>query len=238
MTNQEFSDAFSTLLNSYNTMIPQGMEASGEIALDEYEKSLFLTLAQEEIIISLYNGKNPYGESFEKTEELRRYLDGLVKTKVCGAEDRAYGVGVSDKSIFFKLPDDLAYITMEEVRFGDEELGCANGTIASVYPITQDEYHKVKNNPFRGATKYKVLRLDAGDHTVELISNYGIDNYLIRYLAKPSPIILIDLPDGLSIEKESKYTECKLNPNLHKAILERAVNMALQTKGLRRQNDA
>ncbi len=34
------------------------------------EKSIFLTKAQEEIIIDLYNGKNPFGDSFEKTEEL------------------------------------------------------------------------------------------------------------------------------------------------------------------------
>jgi hypothetical protein len=59
----------------------------GTVVLDEYEKSLFLTQAQEEIVINLYNGKNPYGDSFESTEELRRYLDELVKTKSYDRDD-------------------------------------------------------------------------------------------------------------------------------------------------------
>lgn len=46
MTNQEFSDGFSVLLNSYNTQALFGEQASqAEITLDEYEKSVFLTQA-------------------------------------------------------------------------------------------------------------------------------------------------------------------------------------------------
>ncbi len=41
---------------------------------------LFLTNAQEEIVIDMYNGKNPFGDSFERTEEIRRYLSTLIKT--------------------------------------------------------------------------------------------------------------------------------------------------------------
>ena len=82
MTTEEFSNEFDTLLNSY-ALSPNkyGMESSPlTIELDEYEKSVFLTKAQEDIVISLYNGKNPTGDSSEKTEEIRRYLSDLVKT--------------------------------------------------------------------------------------------------------------------------------------------------------------
>lgn len=231
MTRSEFSDTFTTMLNSYSTQAGFGEQASKrDITLDEYEKSLFLTKAQEELVMSCYDGKNVYGDSFESTEELRRHLDSLVKTKVYTLQDTVSGIGVNDKSIFFKLPDDLAFITMEQITYGDASLGCYNGSRINVQPVKQDEYNKIKDNPFRGVTKYKALRLDAGEGVVEIISKYGIDQYLIRYISKPEPIILEDLPNGLTIEGISTATECKLNPVLHKTILERAVLMALRTK--------
>jgi hypothetical protein len=68
MTTQEFSNAFDTLLNSYDTQSQFGEQASKrEIVLDEYEKSLYLTKAQEEIIKDLYSGKYS-GDSFESSE--------------------------------------------------------------------------------------------------------------------------------------------------------------------------
>ena len=233
MTIQEFSNAFDTLLNSYNTQAQFGEQASKrEIVLDEYEKSLYLTRAQEEVVVNLYNGRNPYGVTFEGTEELRRYLEGLVKTKKYLSEDTIESTGVNKNSVFFKLPDDIAFITLEQVIFDDELLGCYDGSVASVYPVTQDEYERVKNNPFRGPTKYKVIRLDPGDNLVELVSKYKIGTYLLRYLSRPNPIILEDLPNELTVNGKNKERECKLNPILHDTILTRAVQLALQSKGI------
>lgn len=233
MTTQDFSNAFDTLLNSYNTQAQFGEQASKrEIVLDEYEKSVLLTQAQEEVVVNLYNGRNPYGAAFEGTEELRRYLESLVKTKKYLSEDATESTGVNENSVFFKLPDDIAFITLEQVTFDDELLGCYDGSVASVYPVTQDEYEKVKNNPFRGPTKYKVIRLDPGDNLVELVSKYKIGTYLLRYLSRPSPIILEDLPNELTVNGENKERECELNPILHDTILTRAVQLALQSKGI------
>ena len=78
MTIEEFSNEFDVLLNSYavNSSFELGQ---GILQLDEYEKSLLLTEAQESIVKDLYNGKLT-GEGFESTEEQRRYLDALVST--------------------------------------------------------------------------------------------------------------------------------------------------------------
>lgn len=233
MTSQEFSNGFDTLVNSYRRFKDfDKQEVLDSIEFDEYEKSFYLTKAQEEIVINFYNGKNPYGDSFESTEEMRRYLESLVKTKVYSIEEQINGNGVSNNSIFYKLPKDIAFITMEQITYGDESLGCYNGSTATIYPITQDEYSRIKKNPFRGPTKYKAIRLDCGDNIVELISKYKIKDYLIRYLSKPEPIILEDLPNDLTIEGEDKRTECKLNSILHDTILDRAVQLALQSKGI------
>lgn len=233
MTILEFSNTFDTLLNSYGTQAQFGEQVSKrQIVLDEYEKSLCLTKAQEEVVVNFYNGKNPYGDSFESTEEMRRYLESLVKTKVYSTEEQVSGTGVSDNSVFYKLPPDVAFITMEQITYEDEALGCYSGSTATVYPVTQDEYSRIKNNPFRGPTRYKAIRLDTGNNTVELVSKYKIGEYLLKYLSKPEPIILEDLPNNLTIEGRWEHSECKLNSILHDTILERAVQIALQAKGI------
>lgn len=230
----EFSNGFDTLVSSYRRFKDfDKQEMLDSIEFDEYEKSLYLTKAQEELVVGYYSGKNIYGDSFESTEELRRQLDSLVKTKVYTTEDELSDmIGVSSKSVFFALPDQLAFITMEQVTFGDESLGCYDGSTANVYPTRQDEYSKIRNNPFRGPTKCKVLRLDSGDGVVELVSKYDISKYLIKYVEKPEPIILEALPEGLTIDGINTENECKLNPILHNTILERAVLMALRAKGI------
>ena len=230
MTTEEFSNEFDTLLNSYSNIEPFG-KASGILELDEYEKSIFLTNAQEEIVIGMYNGKNPFGDSFERTEEIRRYLSDLIKTYTTADKEEGL-IGLSESSIFFRLPDDLWFITYEAVDLRDSELGCVSGRDISVIPVTQDEYHRIKKNPFRGTNERRALRLDSGGKMVEIISKYNVGRYLVRYLSRPAPIILTDLPDNLSINGISVKTECELNPVMHRVILEKAVNLAIKSRVL------
>lgn len=222
MTNKEFSDGFSTLLNSFGI--------TPNITLDEYEKSTFLTNAQEQLIIDIYSGRNIiYGKSFEQTEEIRRYLSNLVETyetstKVTGK------LGLSQDSVFFNIPQDTWFITYEVAFLKDSRLGCLDGIEASVVPLPQDDLYRAKDNPFRGPSKDRVLRLDIKSDLAELISKYNVDKYLMRYISQPTPIILVDLPDGLSINGVSTESECELNPVVHRAILERAVQLAIISK--------
>ena len=230
MTTEEFSNEFDTLLNSYSVINKFGKEENpSTIELDEYEKSVFLTKAQEEIVIDLYNGKNPLGDSFEKTEEIRRYLSDLIKTYTTTEKKTDY-VGLSKTSIFFELPEDLWFITYESASLEDSRLGCMDGEEILVIPISQDDYFRISGNPFRGSNKRRALRLDNGNGIVEIVSEYTIDRYLVRYIARPNPIILTDLPDNLSINNISDKTECKLNPVIHRAILEKAVKLAILSK--------
>ncbi|NCB02432.1 MAG: hypothetical protein EOM67_09740 [Spirochaetia bacterium] len=222
MTNKEFSDGFSTLLNSFGV--------TPNITLDEYEKSTFLTNAQEQLIIDIYSGRNIiYGKSFEQTEEIRRYLSNLVETyetstKVTGK------LGLSKDSVFFEIPQNTWFITYEVAFLKDSRLGCLDGIEASVVPLPQDDLYRAKDNPFRGPSKDRVLRLDIKSDLAELISKYNVDKYLMRYISQPTPIILVDLPDGLSINGVSTESECELNPVIHRAILERAVQLAIISK--------
>lgn len=226
MTIEEFSNEFDVLLNSYAANNPFGVGQS-LTQLDEYEKSILLTESQESIVRDLYNGKLT-GDGFESTEEQRRNLDSLVNTIELTSKNISKPK-MSDNSEFFQLPSDVWFITYESVLLSDKSLGCKNNIRADVIPVRQDEYHNIKNNPFRGPSDKRVLRIDTGSSVIELISKYTIQSYFVKYLSKPKPIILQDITDeNLSINGETKRMECELNTVLHRTILERAVALAIK----------
>ena len=233
MTVSEFSDGFDVLVNSYRRIKSfDDKEATDSIEFNEYEKSLYLTKAQEEVVESLYNGRNPLSESFEQTEELRRYLSNLICDITLQPSSGNYrGIG-GNTSKFFEFPSTpkLWFITFESVTLESED-ACLNGKILDVIPVTQDEYLRIKRNPFRGCNSRRALRLDVSDNVIEVVSKYNVAQYYARYLRHPNPIILRSLPNGLSIDGESDYMECELHEALHQKVLDRAVLLALQSRG-------
>ena len=204
MSNTEFSNQFDILYNNIMSNAAPG--------LNEYEKSVFLTQAQRDIIIGVYNGREVPGLSFESVEEARRYLSELVEE-------------ITFKEIDFKelieLPNDLWFITLEQVILQ----GACNNPI-KVTPVKQDSLTTYLSNPFKGPSKRQVLRVDING-AIRLYSKYDIDTYYISYIKKPNPIILEDLSESLlTIEGVSGITESNVNPLLHQVILERAVALA------------
>lgn len=232
MSNEELSNEFDVLLKQYAPVQNSG-DNMPYITLDEYEKSVFLTSAQEQIAVELYTGRNIKVSSFEETEELRSNLRNLIKTANISESTESY-TGISEYSKFFILPKDTLFITYEQAHINDSSAKCMDGKYISVIPVIQDDFNKIIKNPFRGITNRRALRLDTGstnnnEGIVEIISKYKIDYYTVRYLSKPSPIVLINLTD-LSINGETKITECKLDSGLHRPILERAVALAIASK--------
>lgn len=213
MNTSEFSNEFDVLLNSHSGY---------SIELDEYEKSVLLTEAQELFVRELYRGV-PQGESFEKTEEMRRSLDSLIKTVRLNPSQ---GVILTENSTVYNLPADTWFITYEAAVLDDPNVGCLNGTEIQVIPMTQDEYHRSSRNPFRKPSERKAIRLDNGYLKVEIVSEYNLSTYIVRYFSRPKPIILANL-EGVSINGQTNKTECELNSVTHRAILERAVQLAL-----------
>lgn len=224
MTITEFSNEFDTLVNVYSST---EFGRVNKLLFDEYEKSVFLTKAQEEIIIGLYNGNNVLGDSFEATEEIKRYLSSNIKTIELSPETEK-SIGVSKNSYFFKLPEDVMFIVYESVVFSNSAISCDKDVMVS--SVTLDDYLKTTRNPFKKPNNKRVLRLDIAGNIVELVSDNTISKYLLRYVGTPSPIILIDLPDGLSVNNINKKTDCKVNSSLHRSILDKAVQMAISSK--------
>ena len=180
------------------------------------EKSIFLTEAQEFYIKELYNTNG-----FEKDEEVSEYLRTLVKQKVFSISEGS----VEDNSVYFPIPEDLWFITYEAAKLNNN---CDKLPLAIVVPVKQDEFFRIYNNPFRGPSKSRVLRLLI-DNKLELVSKYDINQYIIRYLSRPEPIVL----EGLSecgIAPYNTYgdagNDCKLPSSTHRNILLKAVQLA------------
>lgn len=231
MTTEEFSNEFDVLLDSYRRFKDfDNKEELDSLDFDEYEKSIFLTKAQEQIVVELYTGRNEKGAPFERTEELRNNLKNLIRTVDIKPSNNGYN-GLSSESIFFALPADLLYITYESAILGDDNAGCSNGSMIEVVPVTQDVFHRTMRNPFKQANRKRALRLDNGYDIAEIVSKYKIDSYKVRYLAKPTPIVLTDFSE-VTVNGVNKRTECELDSILHRPILERAILLAVRSKGV------
>lgn len=222
MNVQEFSNTFDTLLQPYITKDINGNQ--NNLAFDEYEKSVFLTKAQEQIVLELY-------QELEQSEEVRKYLSNLIKTDnyvPVGEQDETL-INDNFKSYKVEISNDILFMIYEQCTLSDKN-NCINNKIVSVVPTIHDDLDKVLKNPFKSPNSRKVIRLDF-DNKIELISKYNISNYKVRYLKKPNPIILVALEDNLSINNgDTKVSNGETNPILHERIVQRAVQLAVQSK--------
>lgn len=217
---QELSNLFDTLLQPYITKDVQGEQNT--LAFDEYEKSIFLTKAQEQIVLELY-------QELEQSEENRKYLSNLIKTGnyvPVGEQDEDL-INNTFKSYKVEMEDSILFMIYEQCTLRDEN-NCINNKIVSVVPTIHDDLDKVLKNPFKSPNNRKVIRLDF-DNKIELISKYNISNYKVRYLKRPNPIILVTLED-LNIDKKQEVSNGETNPILHERIVQRAVQLAVQSK--------
>lgn len=219
MTATEFSEQFDALLANH----------AGVIVLDEYEKSLFLTMAQESVVKDFYNGSKPY----ELTEESRRALSRLTTTKVLNLEKTSNFVHLKEGTYVATMPDDLFFIVYEQATIKSEDK-CIDKKIIPVVPTSADVFYKTNANPFRGPSKSRALRLDTESNTIEIVSNYELSEYTIRYVRKPYPILLTDLSKvGLTINGYSEplnESGCELEESTHMLILMKAVELAVSLR--------
>ena len=222
MNIQEFSNSFDTLLQPY--IAKESFSKQNNLAFDEYEKSIFLTKAQEQIVLELY-------QELEQSEEVRKYLSNLIKTDnyvPVGEQDETL-INNNFKSYKVEINNDMLFMIYEQCTLSDEN-NCINNKIVSVVPTIHDDLDKVLKNPFKSPNSRKVIRLDF-DNKIELISKYNISNYKVRYLKKPNPIILVSLEDNLSINNgDTEVSNGETNPILHERIVQRAVQLAVQSK--------
>ena len=219
MTNEEFSNEFDVLVDSYRRFKSYDKkEELDSIEFNEYEKSVFLTKAQDEILIEAYSGRY---EGYEQTEEIRKYLSNLNKELELNPSESSTYLKSFDRLGFY-LPNDVWFVTFEAIETKtDTKL---------VLPVNRDSLYKTLQNPFK-LSKHICLRVDDANNKIYIIGKNLTDaTYIVNYIEAPTPIVLVRLHNNVSINGINEPTECKVHVGLHNKILERAVALAMASK--------
>lgn len=224
MTAQEFSNEFDVLYN--NIMSNQ---APG---LDEYEKSVFLTKAQSEIIKNYFNPKgNKYQDGFDGSQKRQVDFSKLMKTYTSSGTIPTPTSFFGNVTGAYKItwPNDVFVVVNEVVDVTKKDDN--RKYRLQVIPIKYDEYLRVSSKPYKQPLKNQAWRIINGENDINLIvghlNSVSSDGYHIRYVKHPKPIILESLDgSGLSINGETNAMGCELDPEIHPEILQRAVELA------------
>ena len=215
------SDQFDLLYNNVTSNQAPG--------LNEWEKSVFLTKGEKEIVKNYFTASsagNVTKEGFDDSAKRQADFSVLMKTATCSP---ATIIGkIDERSVGYSFPDDVFIVVNEAVKVGT--------LIKQVVPLKYDEYLRLMSKPYKRPLKYQAWRLinsgvvrgSASTKTVEIIAGPGdsITSYSIRYVRTPKPIIVGNL-DGLTIDGQSAMSEsCEIDPILHEDILQRAVELA------------
>jgi len=230
MTVQEFSNQFDILYNAIATQSAPG--------IDSYEKSVYLTKAQLEIIKNYYDpASNRKQKGFEGSEKRRVDLKELIKPySTTTAINNDTKIHASAR--FYPIPEDTFLIVNEQVKITSSD--CFNGSTITTKPVTYDEFNVQIRNPFKTPDGSVAWRLDISKlnnvKVVEIVSPYNVTGsleYKIRYLKYPKPIILENLNtafpgEGLTIDGQFLPQTCELDSHIHEEILDRAVELCLR----------
>lgn len=199
MNNVEFSNQFDVLWNNINSNQAPG--------LNEYEKSVFLTKAQDEVLKNYFNPKsNPKQEGYDDTIKRQADFSGLMR-EGNGTIDDSPESQFDPRSLVYKVPTDVYLIVNEQIllKSGSDTKG-----IRQILPINYDEYRRMMSKPYKEPLKYQAWRLFTstesnsfnGQRIAEIImtstdknSSYS-KNYKIRYVKFPKPIILSDFSEA------------------------------------------
>lgn len=223
MTNPELSNEFDVLFSNITSNQAPG--------LDEYEKSVFLTKAQDEVLKSYFNPKlNKSQEGFDGNEKRQIDFSMILKTKSYRGEDIKYAIfDNKPNSKRVKLESDIMMFVNEfvDVIRGQKVIRL------SVVPLDYKSYSRLMSKPYKRPLQYQAWRiLDSNDsvNNAEIIVGPSdiITAYNIRYIKRPRAIILSQL-DGVTLDGKSEEQSCELDPILHPEILQRAVELAKAT---------
>lgn len=184
MTASEFSQEFDILYNNIASNQAPG--------LTEYEKSVFLTKAQDEIIKNYFTGKpngNKYQEGVE--DSAKRYSDFSCLITVANITQTTEQINTIDsRGIIIRLPDNLMISLNEKftVKFNlmsktNQIIKVLSNNTYQVVPITLAEYQKLMSKPSGDPLKRQVWKLmgnsNSGNGSIEIIPHWRDVSYIL-----------------------------------------------------------
>ena len=237
MTTAEFSRQFDVRFNNIDSNLAHG--------ITEYEKSIYLTQAQLEIVKNYFNPKgNKYQEGFDGSPKRDIDFSNIIEVKAIGTgtgatagggalATQAFGI----KALQLKIVDNVMMILNERFSFNGTGDPSVYAYETTVVPIDYKQYQTIlgkayKDPPLRQTWRFiRSGEVSTGNVNVELIVKSNLNTslayiYYVRYLKRPTPIVLEALTGGLTINGISEETGCALSPEIHEEILNRAIELA------------
>lgn len=156
MTNNEFSNEFDVLY--------QNITSNQAPGLDEYEKSVFLSKAQDEIVKSYFDPKtNKPQEGFDGSEKRQIDFSMLIVT------EKAVEPTVQPVQLFplqhtkvFAVPDKILMFINESLTVTRD----GNPTYLTVVPLDYKEYNRLMSKPYKRPLKNQAWRILTNTTTI------------------------------------------------------------------------
>lgn len=218
MSADEMDNMFDVLYNNITSNQAPGLNA--------YEKSVFLTKAQDEIIKNYFNPKskgNNTQDGFDGSAKRQIDFSSITTSRSITPNDECY-FDQRHNTTGVTLPENVMFILNEYVTVQRDK----KYVDLQVIPIKFDEYSRLMSKPYKRPLKYQAWRLIDGNNADIIIGpSDTFGSYFIRYVRRPTPIVVADL-DGLTIDGDNtgKKMDCILDPILHEEIVQRAVELA------------
>ena len=217
MGTQEFSDQFDVLYNNITSNQAPG--------LNEYEKSVFLTKAQEEIVKNYFSPKaNPKGDGFDDSPKRQADFSTLIRVGTMQPTTSIQFDRRTTTKVFNYPNADIFLVLNEQVRDSVYDY--------VVRPISYEEYDRLMSKPYKYPPKYQAWRLitevttNTGSNTVitpdtkRLLLERpedpttedpgGVANYILSfttvYNSTNSTTITLDYDDSRSTKYTSSVT--------------------------------
>ena len=226
MTYRELSIAFDVYSNRH-------AESKFETLLffDEYEKSLFLTMAANEIVKQML----PF---FDKNEKIKKQLLSITRgIQISTQASVDVDIRLKSGSIVYELPSDVMYIVAESLR---NESGAI---LMRIKPLQDDDAYYSFDNPFRASKRGYAWSTGISQNASGSIKRYtevitsiaasSNPEYYLKYVCDVPPFIVTDDIMGGIVSGQSTNSnidsDAPLKP-LHEKILDRAITIAYMAK--------
>ena len=153
MTLEEFSTEFDVLYNSITSNAAPGF--------NDYEKSVLLTLAQEELIKSYFvANNNTTGVGLDGSQKRHYDFSTLIKVKTLNNIINSILTTRVDVPVFNKDANNIFLVPNDVFLVLNEYLTVKNNSY-TVFPISYDSYNLLMSKPFPYPNKRQAWRLDS-----------------------------------------------------------------------------
>lgn len=228
MTANEIDNEFLTIYDR--------VSATSAPSLDEYERSVILTKAQENVIKrKVHHMGNKYGEGFDMTEKRMADINDVIKYDTPSTSGSQ--TGTTPNGVIYDLPADFWLAIREDAVINKNNCLTGNPINADVKTVTNAFVGANINNPFRKpfyndyeATVWR-LRIgksgSASRHELITDGTFDVNTYKLWYIKQLSPIIVSTLTvDFPSIAGQRTETAPDFSDSVCREIIDEAVRIA------------